>query len=54
MKFKIHALRSDRGLSVEDTFLIEGGTVEEVQEKANDLLRQRGLLDADVWSEEIR
>ena len=53
MKFKIHVERKDRYMTVEDSFVIEGGTVEDIQTKANDWLRERGLMDADVWSEQL-
>jgi len=51
MKFKIHVERKDTQMTVEDSFVIEGDTIEDIQTKANDWLRQRGLMDAEVWSE---
>ena len=53
VKFKIHVERSDKQMTVEDTFVIEGGSIEEIQEKANAWLHERHLMDANVWSEEL-
>lgn len=53
MKFKIHIERSDSQMTVEDSFVVEGGSVEEIQEKANSWLRERHLMEANVWSEEL-
>ena len=53
MKYKIHAERSSIDMTVEDTFVVEGNSIEEIQEKANAMLRERGLMHAEVWSEEI-
>lgn len=53
MKYRIHVERKDSIMTVEDSFVLEGDTAEDIQAKANDWLRARGLMDADVWSEEL-
>jgi len=54
MKFKIHVERNGMGLVVEDTFVVYGDTEEECQQQAQAFLEQRGLQDANVWSEELQ
>ena len=54
MKFRIHVERSADCFNVEDTFIVEGDTVEEIREKAEAALWERNLRGAEVWSEEMK
>lgn len=56
MKYRIHAERVVAGHEVESTFMVEGDDILDIQEKANEGLRERGLNrdEVMVWSEEIK
>lgn len=51
MKFKIHYSIKD----YEDFFIIEGGSIEEIQIKAHEEMIRRGLKEGlnSLWSEEL-
>ena len=55
MKFRIHFEREHKGEVYEDSIVVSGDTIKEIQEKSNHELQARGL-DANknnAWSEEI-
>ena len=54
MKFKIHMDFPD---GEGDSFVVEGDTVEDIKEKAEEYLSARGLKDEEnvsCWSEELK
>ena len=51
MKFKIHHEQRNALMSVEDTIVVYGQTVEECQQAAQDEMRKRGWVEENCWSE---
>lgn len=53
MKFRIHHSKMVEGREVEDSIVLRGDSIEDIQKQAAEETKKRGWDEANCWSEEI-